>query len=107
MLELAATSIAISQLRKLKSDHPELFSAVSTRLQELRVDPGGRYRGRTFLLDDGSAARLATIFDVDTSADLAIVWKVELADGAETGRLFVLRVEFVGSFVPIRPTLGR
>lgn len=95
MLELAATAIAIKQLRKLKATNPSLFSEVSTRLQELREDPGGRFRGRSFLLDDGTTARLATIFDVDTSSDLVIVWKVELTDGAEFGQLFVIRVEFV------------
>lgn len=95
MLELTATAIAIEQLRALKSSSPSLFEMVSVRLQSLRDDPGGRHHGRSFLLDDGSVAHLATLFDVDSSRDLALIWKIEPAVEDRGDRLFVIRVEYL------------
>ena len=80
MLALSATSIATAQLAALRRANPELFSVVAARIQAIRDDPGGPNAGRVFVLDDGTAALLATYFDVAARRDLVLVWKIDVDD---------------------------
>lgn len=73
MLVLRATGIATSQLAALRRANPDLFAVVAARTGAIRDDPGGTNAGRMFMLDDGTAARLATYFDADARRDLVLV----------------------------------
>lgn len=93
MLALKATAAATSALRSLKTSNPELFATVSARMGDLRADPGGRAQGRTFRLDDGRSARLATYYDTVAQRELVIVWLIE--DAPAGGVLHVVAVAYV------------
>ena len=93
MLALRATRVATSQLSALRRANPELFSVVAARIQAIRDDPGGPNAGRAFMLDDATAARLATYFDVAARRDLVLVWKIDVDDDVPT--LTLIRVEHV------------
>lgn len=83
MLGLAMTATARAHLRALRADDPAMFAAVADRLREVRRDPGGRFAGRAFLLEDGRLARLVTVFDARRRADICLVWLIEEdADGS-------------------------
>jgi len=64
----------------LRRANPGLFSVVAARIQSIRDDPGGPDAGRVFVLDDATAARLATFFDVVACRDLVLVWKIDVDD---------------------------
>lgn len=93
MLALRANSIATAQLAALRRANPELFSVVAARIQAIRDDPGGTNAGRVFMLDDATAARLATYFDTAARGDLVLVWKIDVDDNIPTLRL--IRAEHV------------
>ncbi len=93
MLALRATRVAATQLSELRRATPELFSAVAARIQAIRDDPGGPNAGRVFTLDDGTAARLATYFDVAAHRDLVLVGTIDVDDDVPT--LTLIRVEHV------------
>lgn len=93
MLALRATSIATSQLASLRRANPELFALVAARIQAIRDDPGGANAGHVFMLDDGTAARLATYFDTAAHRDLVLVWKIDIDVDAPT--LTLIRAEHV------------
>jgi hypothetical protein len=77
VLGLAVTDEALAQLRHLRRHNPELFGRLSDRINEVRRDPGGRNAGRSFLLDDGRVARLATFHDAGRGSDHCLVWLIE------------------------------
>lgn len=77
MLGLAATSEARAQLRSLRESNPKLFEVVTGRITEIRKDPGGRDSGRSFLLENGTMARLATFYDGLNTSDLCLVWLID------------------------------
>lgn len=95
MLSLAATVEARAQLRALKLSNPTLFQMVSDRITSLRIDPGGRNSGRTFLLPTGRMARLATFYDAQSGDDLSLVWLIE-GEGEDTVVKIVWAAVFEG-----------
>jgi len=60
---------------------------VAASIQAIRDDHGGPDAGRVFGLDDATAARLATFFDVVACRDLVLVWKIDVDDNIPTLRL--------------------
>ena len=90
---MPATSIATSQLAALRRANPELFSRVAGRIQAIRDDPGGANAGRVFMLDDGTAARLATFYDLTPQRDLVLVWTISVDDSTPT--MAAIRAEHV------------
>lgn len=95
MLGLSATSTARRQLKDLRTSNPDLFALVRERIEEIRADPGGPARGRVFVLDDGTSARLATFYDHRAGKDLAVIWKVEPTVDTDPSTLILIRAEHV------------
>lgn len=91
MLRLCTTEKAKAALMGLKVSNPQLFTKVRDRINELRVEPDGKAQGRTFRLDDGQTAHMATFYDATAPTDLVLIWRV--ADGADGGELHVIAVE--------------
>lgn len=81
MLGLKATDAVKAALRELRDANPDLFAVLSERISALREDPEPRDQGRSFRLDDGRTAHLASFFDVAAQSDLVLVWLVEEIDG--------------------------
>lgn len=91
MLRLWSTEEAKAALVGLKASNPQLFTKVRDRINDLRAEPDGKAKGRTFRLDDGRTAHLATFYDATAPTHLVLVWRI--ADGADGGELHVIAVE--------------